>query len=745
MIQMKNVLFLLVFAISFFSLEAQVTNQNQNRNQMQNNQLFQNDSTTFKDEIQIMLDGTTSYTDYKKFTIHNDSSFVDTTLTINKDYKFNYIRKDDFELLPFSNQGQTYNKLTYDFGNSMFPDMGASAKQYNYYQLEDIPFYHVPTPTSELMYRTGFEQGQVLDAFLTANTSPQFNLSIAYKGLRSLGKYRHTLASHGNFRTNFNYHNKKKTYYLKGQFYSYDFLNNENGGLTDESITNFENNDPNYTDRARLDVHYTNAENMYEGKRYYVEQKLSLFTKKNATLREEKKQLELKKIQDSIVKSIQIKERDSINKRDSITLLDPNFKIDSLAVTQIDTVLRTPSIVNQVTVREQQTGNSVVAATAEQVNDSLPQITVDPSYFDFFIEHSFTYETKHYRFKQESPNEIFGSSFSEVINDHSAYKYSRNEVRVGLNSNTIGMLRIKGSAFDYNYHYSSILFYNDQTIPDKLEGNTISVGADWKKQIGKLSLSVDVNSMLSGDLEGESIQASVGYKKDSIFSIKAFGKIISRTPSFNKLLFQSDYVDYNWKNNFDNEEITTFGGELIIDKWGSVRASYNTIDNYTYFDENSMPIQAQETLTYLKAKVNLTLSYRKFFLENTVLYQKVTDGDTFFHVPELLTRNSLYFASHLFKGDPLFLQTGVTVKYFLPYNLPAYNPLLSEFIVQNTEEFGGFPILDFFVNAQIQRTRLYLKAENFAGAFTGRNYYAAPRYPYRDFTVRFGLVWNFFI
>ncbi|HBK84363.1 MAG TPA: hypothetical protein DDZ41_12365, partial [Flavobacterium sp.] len=26
----------------------------------------------------------------------------------------------------------------------------------------------------------------------------------------------------------------------------------------------------------------------------------------------------------------------------------------------------------------------------------------------------------------------------------------------------------------------------------------------------------------------------------------------------------------------------------------------------------------------------------------------------------------------------------------------------------------------------------------------GYNYYTAPNYPYRDFMVRFGLVWNFF-
>ena len=127
------------------------------------------------------------------------------------------------------------------------------------------------------------------------------------------------------------------------------------------------------------------------------------------------------------------------------------------------------------------------------------------------------------------------------------------------------------------------------------------------------------------------------------------------------------------------------------------------------------------------------------------MYQNVSRGESFFKVPEIVTRNTLYYSNYLFKGKPLYLQTGVTVKYFTSFNANAYNPLLSEFVLQNTQEIGNFPMLDFFANAQIRRTRIYLKVENFGASFTGRNYYSAPTYPYRDLTVRFGLVWNWFI
>ena len=77
--------------------------------------------------------------------------------------------------------------------------------------------------------------------------------------------------------------------------------------------------------------------------------------------------------------------------------------------------------------------------------------------------------------------------------------------------------------------------------------------------------------------------------------------------------------------------------------------------------------------------------------------------------------------------------------------MDAYNSLLGEFYLQNEQKLGSFPMLDFFINAKIQQTRIYLKAEHFNTLFSSEpNYYSAPNYPYRDFVIRFGLVWNFF-
>ncbi|HBS11923.1 MAG TPA: hypothetical protein DEO36_05170, partial [Flavobacteriaceae bacterium] len=228
---------------------------------------------TIKDEgmLDIQLSGKTHYTDYKVISYTNDTTYIDTTLTIRKYYKFNFLRKDNFELLAFHNQGQTFNNLAYDYSEiSLFPEMGNRAMHFNYYEIEDINTYKVPTPTSELAYRTGMQQGQFLDALLTFNTSKRHNYSIAYKGLRSLGKYRNTLSSHGNMRFTYSYQTKNDAYNVKIHITAQDLRNDQNGGLPELSIGYFETKDDNFSDRARLETNFTDAKSMLRGNRYYL-------------------------------------------------------------------------------------------------------------------------------------------------------------------------------------------------------------------------------------------------------------------------------------------------------------------------------------------------------------------------------------------------------------------------------------------------------------------------------------------
>ena len=615
-----------------------------------------NDSLRNTKAIKVKLSGKTKYTDYKVFSHKRDTAYIDTTLSIKKEYKFNYLRKDNFELLAFHNQGQTFNNLGYNFNNvSFLPDIGFRAKQVSYLEIEDIKYYEVPTPTTEILYRTGLEQGQVLDALFTVNFSRRLNVSLSYKGIRSLGAYRRSLVSNGNFRGAFTYRTKENQYEIRGHLTTQDFFHQESGGLDANSLNNFIIDDENFQNRGRLDVNLTDAENQFDGNRLYIEHSYKLLSSK-----------------------------DSINKKDF-----SNLKVG----------------------------------------------------------HVLTNENKSYRFTQPSSSPIFGTTNDAKARDNSAKsQITNNEFNLEFNSKyVLGKFKAKTILTNYTYGYDSILNSSSNLNKRQLKGNAISIGADWNAKIKNFQLNATGtltpgSSRLSGTLlKGEAI-----FEKDSIFSVRGTLLISSKSPNFNTLLHQSKFDDYNWQNDsFDNVNTRDLGFDLQS-KWINASLNFTNIDNYTYFDENNTPQQFPDQIIYLKVKANREFKYWKIALDNTVMYQNVSSGSSIFRVPELVTRNTLYYQDYWFKGKPMLVNIGATFKYFTKYKANAYNPLLSEFTLQNTEEIG-FPTVDVFFNAQVRRTRLYFKIDNVTSGFSKKNYFSAPNYPYRDLTIRFGLVWNWFI
>ena len=616
----------------------------------------QSDSINSSSITTVTLSGKTKFIDYKIISHKRDTTYIDTTLTLQKEYKFNYLRKDLFEFLEFHNQGQAVNNLGYSFNNVYrFPDIGFSAKQASYFNIDDIDYFEVPTPTTEILYRTGLQQGQVLDALFTLNFSKRLNVSVSYKGLRSLGAYRQALVSNGNFRGTFQYRTKKNQYQIKGHLTSQDFFHQENGGLTAESLVNFIEDDPNFTTRARLDVNLTDSESQFDGNRVYIEQSYKLLSSK-----------------------------DSINNKDF-----SNLKVG----------------------------------------------------------HILTNENKTYEFIQGSlSTAFFGTANSSNPRDKKAIsKITSNELNLEFNSKyVLGQFKAKTNFTNYSYGYDTILNSNSSVNRLKLKGNAISFGADWNAKIKNFQLNADASiTPGNGRLSGNFLKGEAVYEKDSIFTVKGTLLLSSKSPNFNMLLHQSEYDEYNWQNDFSNVNTRDIGFDLKS-KWLNASLNFTNLDNYTYFDEESKPQQFANQITYLKVKANREFKLRKFALDNTLMYQNVSSGSSVFRVPEFVTRNTFYYTDYWFKGKPMLVNLGVTFKYFTKYNANAYNPLLAEFRIQNDEQIG-FPTIDVFFNAQVRRTRLYFKVDNATSSLTDKNYFSAPNYPYRDLTIRFGLVWNWFI
>ena len=210
---------------------------------------------------------------YKIIDYEGKSVSVDTSLTIKKEYTNNLLRKDYFELLPFVNMGHAFNKLGYNFfEENLIPQIGQKSKHTSYFKTEDIKYYNVPTPFTELFFRTTMEQGQLSDALITLNLNPNFNFAIAYRGMRSQGKYVNQRSNNEAFRYSFNYNSKNQKYNFIGHYVSQNIGNNENGGVTEQSLSQFELGDPEFKERSVLNVRLKRANNVLKGKRSFFKQ-----------------------------------------------------------------------------------------------------------------------------------------------------------------------------------------------------------------------------------------------------------------------------------------------------------------------------------------------------------------------------------------------------------------------------------------------------------------------------------------
>ena len=584
---------------------------------------------------------------YQIINIKNDTIFLDTTLTIKKHYRFNYLRKDNFNLLKFSNIGQTYNELTYSNDDlTVYPKMNFDSKKHAYINTDEIYYYQVPTPLTELLFKTVMKQGQHTDAFFTSNLSEKLNFSLAFKGLRSLGNYQNILSGSKQFRFTAKYNSSNDKYNLRFHYVTQSFENKENGGLDDESIINFESEDPLFSERSKLSVKFENATNNFTSKRYFINQEFLL------------------------------------NKRKS--------------------------------------------------NNSIS------------IGHNFEYETLKNIFEQSSASEFYGDLImgASNVNDRTNIKSSKNEFYTYLNSNFLG--KIKVTYINYNYNYSVNVISETNK---KINENENAVSFKFNKNLFGHKFEFDVAKNLFGDRLGDFIAVNMSSQKKLKYDIGF--SIIRKHPGLYYELYQSNYSSLNWETDVKKKLTTNLFFKISLESFGNIGFDFKKITNHTFFNlknQNSLipkVKQIDNEIDYFYGSWQKEFKFGRFGLDNKLVYQNVNQSGNFLNLPNLITRNTFYYSNKILKGA-LFFQTGLSVKYFSKFYANEYNPAISSFHIQKNKKIGKFPLIDFFANAKIKQTRVFLKVEHFNSSFTGNDFYSSPTYPYRDFIVRFGLVWNFF-
>ena len=638
--------------------------------------------------------------DYKLMFLDGSEKIVDTSLSLEREYTFNFLRKDYFEYLTFPNMGEAFNKLGYNFHDQPFtPQMGARVKHFSYFEKEDVPYFEVPSAYTELFFKSTFQQGQFLDTSLAINTSPKFNVAVSFRGFRSLGKYLASLGRSRQFRISTQYQNYNQKYRLRLHQTTQSIENEVNGGLNRDSVYFFENA-PNYIladengqavldengnqqtvfydgflDRNRLDTQI-DADNLLEGKRYFMEHKYQM----------------------------------------------------------------------------------------------IP-VSKDTSAYKMSIGYSINLEKKKYNYEHRFANTYFYSKYDSNVSDSTSFDNLENTLFLQFNNKSLGELKLNFYHNKWNYSLGKDDYEKDTLLSNSIKANQLATQVNWQKDIFGISSRVMVYQSIKNKFSTRSIKIETEKNINDRTNVTARYNYRSQPLNFNFYLLQSDFEKYNWENpDLSNQEFSTFSFAFDYKKFGSIQAEWNSINNFTFFN-NTTPesdlnrkfstqvFQLTNRLDYFKARMDQRFDFGKFTLANNIQFQKVNqkgnpqgtiDDPIALNVPKWLVRSTFMLTSSIF-NKALFFQSGLTFVYFTDYFADQYNPLIAEFVTQNSTSIGNYPRFDFFFNAKIQSSRIFLKLENISAPVkhlididAPYNYYSSPFVPYRDFSVRFGLIWNFF-
>ena len=639
--------------------------------------------------------------DYKIMFMDGSEKDVDTSLSIEGEYTFNFLRKDYFEYLTFPNMGEGFNKMGYDFHSQPFtPQMGARVKHFGYFEKEDIAYYEVPSPYTELFFKSTFQQGQNLDATLAINTSPKFNIAVSFKGFRSLGKYLSSLSRARQFRLSSQYQTYNHRYRLRIHQTTQSLENQANGGLTNESDYFFKNA-PNYVnadeqgnpildengneqivfydgflDRNRLETHLK-ADNVLSGKRYFMEHRYQMFP-----------------------------------------------------------------------------------------------VAKDTTVYKMALGYRASLENKTYQYTQSRPGLYFYETYeTSSIDDTTIFNALENNFFLSYKDKILG--KFNANLYYHNWDYSLGFneYQKDTILSSKIKASQLSVKLRWEKKIYGINTKFQVYRSFKNKYATEALDINLSRYLIKDFSLGASYNIRSQPLNFNFYLTQSDFKGYNWENSsLENQNFKTQSIFLSHPKWGSIKGAWTSIDNYTFFN-NITPLkdlnerfrlevlQTDKKIDYIKIRLDNRFDFGKFSWVNNLQYQKVgqeeeldelLSGPLALNVPEWLVRSTIMLTSSIF-NKALFFQSGFTFVFFTDYYADQYNPILAEFVTQNNTKIGEYPRVDFFFNSKIKSSRIYLKLENISSPVehlinidTKYDYYSAPFVPYRDFSIRFGLIWSFF-
>jgi hypothetical protein len=298
-------------------------------------------------------------------------------------------------------------------------------------------------------------------------------------------------------------------------------------------------------------------------------------------------------------------------------------------------------------------------------------------------------------------------------------------------------------------------WYSDSGINNRFYQNGMLKGELGYKFSDRVNMTGKVNQIVMGHNFGDYLYEA---KADFLLSSKV-GKITLSAYSQNKspdmVFTRMNYTYHQWERDLEKTKTQNLAFQYSNPKIGfNGKVEYFLMDNYLYFKEIDNP-QGNPRLSkliepaqlnsanLLKVSVGQKFKFRKFTLDNLIVYQK-TDQQKVLATPEIYTWHSLYYSDVLYKV--VDFDIGLDARFNTPFTTPSYSINASQFYNDNAGiQFSTYPIFDVWATANIQRVTLFISC-NFVNQYLGmpKGYYTVRRYPMNDANIRFGVSWKFY-
>lgn len=215
--------------------------------------------------------------------------------------------------------------------------------------------------------------------------------------------------------------------------------------------------------------------------------------------------------------------------------------------------------------------------------------------------------------------------------------------------------------------------------------------------------------------------------------------LFKQRPLWTDLQYISNH--FSWNNDFDKISVNKLTLNYQFKK-NYVNVIYSNIVNYIFYNENAFPKQYKKQLNIFQIELKKEIEWKKWNFDNQLVFQNFSNNNLT-RIPKFLSCHSLYFSNHFFK-KALFAQIGTDVTFYGSYSPLAYMPATGLFYLQHTYNAKSYTYVDFFIQMNIKRLKLFLKLEHLNSGLSGFNYFSSFHYPNNDRCFRLGFSWGFY-